>query len=264
MNDLNEIFYQPFVDFLLQPSREKLSTILTQNLGEFDHLDFKAEISINSKLAKHILAFANSRGGAIVFGVIENNDHSLTTQGLSNAKDKAELARGVRKFIPDSVKFHLLDFTFTEKEPQSLTGKTIQVLLVLDNVQYLPFVSKSDGDAINEGNVYVRDGTESRPATHTQLQEIINRRIATSHSTSRELTLKQHLEELQTLYSLIPRQIGGGFTFPMLESLSLALQNSIDSGKPNPDYPKESFEDFLNRAIEIKKKVVIDFLKNKY
>jgi predicted HTH transcriptional regulator len=81
MNEISDSLYQPFSDFFSQPSREKLTAILTQNLGEFDHLDFKAEIFVGSNLAKHILAFANSRGGAIVFGIVENDDRSLDPKG---------------------------------------------------------------------------------------------------------------------------------------------------------------------------------------
>jgi hypothetical protein len=260
MNEISDSLYQPFSDFFSQPSREKLTAILTQNLGEFDHLDFKAEIFVGSNLAKHILAFANSRGGAIVFGIVENDDRSLDPKGLLAPKDKSEVTRGVRRFVPDFIQYHLLDFAFTESTPLKLKGKTFQVLLVPDNPSHLPFVSQADGDGITEGIVYVRDGTESRPATHTKLQEIINRRLATGHSTSRELTLKEHLDDLETLYNLIPRRIGGG-SF-MLDSLASAIQRSmIDPGKPNPNYPQESLPQFLNRAIEVKKKVIIDFLR---
>lgn len=171
MNDVGDILYQPFVDFFTQPSREKLTAILTQNLGEFDHLDFKAEVFVGSKLAKHILAFANSRGGAIVFGIVENDDRSLDPKGLAAPKDKSEVSRGVRRFIPDFTQFYLLDFAFTESIPPTLKGKTFQVLLVPDNASHLPFVSQADGDGINEGIVYVRDGTESRAATHTTTRD---------------------------------------------------------------------------------------------
>jgi len=262
MKDVGDILYQPFADFFSQPTREKLSAILTQNLGEFDHFDFKAEVFLGSKLARHILAFANSGGGAIVFGIVENDDRSVEPKGLASPKDKSEVSRGVRRFLPDSTQFHMLDFAFTESTAPTLKGKTFQVLLVPDNTMHLPFVSQSDGDGISEGIVYVRDGTESRPATHAQLQEIINRRLATRHSTSRELTLKQHLDELEILYNMIPRRVGGG-SAPFGSVLGWAFQSALmDIGKPNPDYPQESMPQFLNRAIEIKKKVILDFLRS--
>jgi hypothetical protein len=162
--------------------------------------------------------------------------------------------------VPDSAQFHLLDFAFTESTPSTLKGKTFQVLLVPDNASHLPFVSQAGGDGITDGIVYLRDGTESRPATHTQLQEIINRRLATGHSTSRELTLKEHLDELSILYNMIPQRIGGG-SLLATSSFTELMKSFEDPGKPNPDYPKESLPHFLNQAIEVKKKVIIEFLK---
>jgi hypothetical protein len=91
MNEIGATLYQPFADFFAQPTRQKLMAILTQNLGEFDHLDFKADVFVGSKLAKHILAFANSSGGAIVFGIVENEDPSLDPKGLATPKDKSEV-----------------------------------------------------------------------------------------------------------------------------------------------------------------------------
>lgn len=262
MASVGDTLFQPFTDFFTQPSREKLSSLLRNNVGEFDHFDFKTELILGSKLARDILAFANSTGGAIVFGVAEDDDRSLDPKGLAGPKDKAEIVRSVRRFLPDSIKFYVLDFAYTESTPAELSGKTFQVLLVPDDATQLPFVSKADGDGITQGSVYVRDGTESRTATHTQLQQLINRRLGTGHSTSRELSLKEHLDELEILFNKIPERIGGG------SLLSVAVAQAIrgammEPGTPNPDYPKESLAQFLNRAVEVKKKVIIDFLRGK-
>lgn len=254
--------FEPFARFFEKPTRPALQTLLQENYGEFDHIDFKSSWTLNSKLAKHVLGFANSGGGVLVVGVHQEEDNSLTPRGLDKLADKAEISQALKRFIPGDVVYCVIDFVFTENDYPNLKGKRFQTLLVEDLPERLPFVCLHDGDNINAGIVYVRDGTESLPANHDTLQRILNRRLATGHSTQRELTLKEHLEELRVLYDLIPRHLVTGLPSAYGSVASIFRMVGAPTA-PNPAYPKESFYQFVARAIEVKKEIVLDFLKNR-
>ena len=79
--------FEGFARFFEQPTREGLRELLKQNFGEQDYLDFKKQWTSLSKIAKHIIAFANSGGGCIVLGVEQTNDE-LEAVGLDSILDK--------------------------------------------------------------------------------------------------------------------------------------------------------------------------------
>ena len=246
---MSETIVQPkglrevFAQFFEQPSRPALRKLLQENFGEFGHLDFKEQWPERPKLARDILGFANSTGGAMVVGVKQSGDNSLSPEGLSELTDKTDIYNAVKKFLPDGLDYTILDFSFNEAEYDAITGKMFQVLLVEDRPEYLPFISIRDGDGIKAGMAYVRHGVSTSVATHDQLQQILNRRIATGYSTDRELTLKEHLDELKALYAYIPRR-----TETPIRSIW-----SVE--------PEESFDAFIARMIDTKKKVIEEFLR---
>jgi predicted HTH transcriptional regulator len=241
----NEVFAQ----FFENPTRSTLRTLLRENLGEFNHIDFKKMWLLDAALARHLLGFANSGGGVIVIGVREEDDKNLAPDGLETLADKTDISNSVKRFLPDTLQYSVLNFRFDESEYAKIKGKQFQVLLIENAPEHLPFVCQADGDKIRKAAIYVRDGVATIEASHEQLQRILNTRIATSHSTDRELTLKDHLDELQILYAMIPRQVGGLFG---LQPIGLST--------PNPSYPKEHLDSFVARMIEAKKKVIEEFL----
>ena len=78
-----------------------------------------------------------------------------------------------------------------------------------------------------------------------QLQKIINRRIATGHSTGRELTLKEHLEELRVLYAEAP-------PVSIMETMAMGYMMSGQG---------EGYRQFISRMIDYKKKIIEEFLR---
>ena len=78
-----------------------------------------------------------------------------------------------------------------------------------------------------------------------QLQEIVNRRIATGYSTGRELTLKEHLEELKVLYAEVRPA-------PMVTIYARAF---TIGGQ------EEDYQAFVRRVIASKKAIVEEFLQ---
>lgn len=243
--------YEVFAEFFEQPTRSRLRELLKNNLGEFNHLDFKEQWlpkEARGKLARDILGFANSGGGVLVIGIKECTDGSLSSVGISKLMDKTDIHNSIKKFVPGDIGYDVYDFSFKESEYAVIKGKKFQVLLVEDRPQRLPFISTVDGTEITSNTIYVRVGVSTSPATHDQVQKILNRRIETGHSTDRELTLKEHLDELKLLYAhMSPSSIP-------IDMIKFVM---------NLHYPDEGYEAFIARMIRSKKKVIEDFLQQR-
>jgi hypothetical protein len=248
--------HEAFAQFFEKPTRPGLRKLLQQNTGEYDHIDFKEGWVLGPKLARHILGFANSQGGALVIGLKEAEDGSIVANGLPSFNDKTDLANSVKRFLPDGVPYEIHNFQHDESEYAAIVGRRFQVLLVDDKPENLPFVCLADGEGIRAGAVYIRDGVATSEASHRLLQQILNRRIATGHSTARQLTLRGHLDELKALYGEISDMI------PNSAALAGGAMRFIFM-MPNPFYPEEGYDKFIARAIEAKKKVIEDYLAEK-
>lgn len=191
--------HESFAKFFAEPSRDALRELLRLNIGETDYLDFKAEWPTIPKLARHILALANSGGGAIVVGVSQSPEGDLIPSGLASLKDKAQLLPPLVSYLPRHLEVVILDFSFSASEYAALVGKSFQVLLVADAPKHLPFLCLKEAEGLRTSVVYVRQGTTSTEAGHAQLQAVINRRIESGHSTQSSLDLDAHLAQLRTL-----------------------------------------------------------------
>ena len=239
--------------FLEEPSREKLRDFIKNNLGEFENCDFKEAWVELTKLARHILALSNSQGGCIIFGVKQKEDNSLEPIGLQEIKDKSEIKKGIAKFIPEKLVYDILDFSYTESDYSKIEGMKFQVVIVQDTPKHIPFVCLGDGDNIQKGAIYVRNKTDSEEASYEKLQDIINRRIETSYSSKSENELEKNLAHLKTLYAMIPEY---HFIHPFLIPM-------IFSNVKNPKYPPESFEDFILKMIDLKKKIIESIVRGR-
>ena len=238
--------------FLNRPDSENLGRLLESRLAESDHLDYKREWPEDQRVAKHILGFANSGGGVMIVGVEQCKDGSLDPIGLTHFRDTTTIHDGVRRFLPDELDFNVGVIDVPDSngaESAEIRGKKFQIVCVADRPEHLPFIADGEsGQKIHRGDVYVRNGAATRRATHNQLQKIVNRRIATGHSTGRELTLKEHLEELRVLYAEVP-PVSRWSTITMVSMMSMM------------DTQEESYREFIGRMIAYKKKIIEEFLQ---
>lgn len=240
---------EDFAKFFESPSREGLRDLLQRQVGELDYFDFKRDWPAFSKVSRHILGLANSGGGCLIIGVEENDDKTFNPIGVEAFRDKAEIQRGVRKFLPNQLKYLVLDFSYQDSEYPKIIGKKFQVLLVEDAPEYIPFVGKSDGDGIRKNAIYIRHGTNSEEAHYEALQDIVNRRIETGYSSSGEFDISKHLSELNALYGYIEPARNPYEGFEYYENLPPYFES-------NPMYPEESFEEFVSKMIEQKKMLI--------
>jgi predicted HTH transcriptional regulator len=198
-------WHEEFARFFETPSREALRDLLRGHVGELNCYDFKGTWPTYPKVARHILGLANSSGGCLILGVEEKEDKTFEPVGVDMLRDKADIYKGIQKFISGQLKHEILDFSYDASEYPKMVGKKFQVLIVEDTPRYIPFVAMSDGDGIRKNAIYVRHGTSSEEANYEELQDMFNRRIETEYSSKYEFDLSKHLSELNILYRNIPR-----------------------------------------------------------
>jgi len=192
-------WYEQFACFFENPSREGLRDLLRDQVGELDVCDFKREWPDFPSLARHILGLANSGGGCLVIGVEERPDGTFDPVGVDEFRDKADVHKGIQKFIPSQLRCEVVDFSYEASEYPRIEGKKFQVVFVDDCPEYVPFIARANGQGIRENAIYVRRGTSTEEANYEELQEIINRRLRTGYCT-KEFSLDRHLAELRILY----------------------------------------------------------------
>lgn len=258
MPQMKDKFYD---EFLKVPSKDNFRKFLTQTCGELDEIDYKSEWIDKGSLAKIVLAMANSNGGIIIIGVRENEDGTLTPQGIDKFKDKATVNNEISRFISPSLDYEIFDFSYDTSEYSAIQGKLFQILLVHSTPERLPFISLNETKGIDKDVIYVRRGTKCEKATEKDIENILSNRIKYTYSPSTHLTLEQHLKQLKLLYNEIPSSLrtlvkkdDNISVASVITAFSTAIYgNNEYELKDNPDYPDETYTDFIKRMIEAKK-----------
>lgn len=243
-------------DFLQDPSREKFVDLVLNGDGEQNNLDFKEKWIEYQKISELILGIANSGGGTIIFGISELSDGTFENKGLDKLEDKANIESKVRKFLPDVVKFEVLDFDFSGEVYSKLKNKLFQVMMIYSENELLPYIWNKDSNDSEIGTVFIRRGTKTCKANGHELKELIEKRIRSTYSEGSSLELKEHLGQLKVLYESINRN---KTNYTWANNLGNALQGLISplaahiTTEENVNYPKEEFEEFICRMISQKK-----------
>lgn len=234
--------HEGFATFFENPRKDYLRELVKDNLGETDYLDFKESWIEYSKLAKHILALANSGGGVVVFGIKENGDGTNNPKGLKKLNDKSDISKKLSKYLPSIIIWEVFDFSYDESEYQKLIGKKFQVLMVEYNPECIPVLAKCAGENIKNNAIYIRDQTNTTEANHDALQTLLNRRIK-SNRANKAIALSEHLLQLKELY-----KASNSYT------LSIYGLDNLTGYFNNPAYSK--YEDFIKELVEEKKQVI--------
>lgn len=255
-------FHESITKFFEEPTREKFRELVQFNTGEYDNLDFKKEWPESSKLAKHVLAFANSGGGIIIMGIEETDEKLLISCGVERIKDKATINSQLEQYLPTGLDYSIHDFSYSSSDYVELIGKSFQVMIVEYSPKLIPFISTKEGNGIKENSIYIRQGTSSILANYDQLQSVLNKRISTNYNTSSEIELEEHLAQLKILYDKIEKNVyvfdeenEKGIGKFLLQFSKVMSSNLIGERKalPNPNYPPEDYEEFISKMIEKKK-----------
>lgn len=253
-------------EFLKEPTKDKFRSFLKDTCGEMDEIDFKSEWITKGHLAKTLLAMANSHGGIIVVGAKEESDGRINPFGISEFKDKADINNEISKYIPSELDYEIFNYSYDSSEYEAMKNKKFQLLIVHDTPDRLPFISRSETDGLDRDTIYIRRGTKCEKATASEIEKLLADKIATIFKETSNLSLDQHLKQLKILYNELPRKINvlvrkgkPSVTELGLQALAKSMAN-VFKGEPdeydeidNPDYPKETYEKFIGRMIEIKK-----------
>ena len=236
--------------FFTSPSKDNLPAILSAD-KEYDYLDFKSEWHERSQLARHILAFSNSGGGAIIIGVEEAGDKSLESSGVADPLDESDFGNKVEKYLPDSAHdvYSLETFTYGEVYDDGISGRTFQALFINGAGERAPLVATNAGKNIDEGSIYVRRNTKSSVANYEEVQSLLRRRRE-SGVEKETAELHEELRQLKTLYNEIDRKK----TISSLAALAGALNTfPHEETRPNPHYPNQDYEEYISHLIKEKK-----------
>ena len=256
-----------FFDLIVKnPSRDGFKTFLKESCGELDNIDFKEKWITKGKLAKIMLAMANTGGGVIVLGIQENKDDNYLAVGIDELKDAADVEKEIKKLVPRNLSYSVLNFIYDDEIYGEYAGKKFQAIIIADAPEQLPFFSIGASDDIEKDCVYVRRGTSSEKASARDFETMIQRKLENVFKESNDLSLKEHLEQLQFLYDSIPQKKrilvkkGNRFVGAMegLQALSERMTEIFGEPDqyeevPNENYPSEDYEQFLVRMIEKKK-----------
>lgn len=256
-----------FFDLIVKnPSRDGFKTFLKESCGELDNIDFKEKWITKGKLAKIKLAMANTGGGVIVLGIQENKDDIYLAVGIDELKDAADVEKEIKKLVPRNLSYSVLNFIYDDEIYGEYAGKKFQAIIIADAPEQLPFFSIGASDDIEKDCVYVRRGTSSEKASARDFETMIQRKLENVFKESNDLSLKEHLEQLQFLYDSIPQKKrvlvkkGNRFVGAMegLQALSERMTEIFGEPDqyeevPNENYPSEDYEQFLVRMIDKKK-----------
>lgn len=237
-----------FSEFFAQPSKETLRPLLQLSVGETNNIDYKEVWPEKGKLAKHVLALANSGGGVLVVGVTDGEVYNSV--GLKELKDKTDIGKQLSNYIPKSLSFEVFDFDYGSSENSDLKGKKFQVLIVESDPKNLPYLAVKSADDLKNNAVYVRRDCSSTEAGHLELQALLDSRIATQAATKRLLDLEEHCEQLKVLYGQVknPEQSAA---FLLGGAIGRLLSTDILGAGINPR--KNPYKDFIEECIEKKK-----------
>jgi hypothetical protein len=150
---------------------------------EHEHLDYKEDLDINTtfgivSIAKDMLAMSNSGGGNIVIGVDKNfNKKGLD---LSFRVDEADFRNKISKYFNPKIGFAFKEFT---RDINNIQRKFAIISILPSDELVLPIKDgnyERNGRQMCEfrcGDIYIRDGSESKRADYFEVRRIINRLV---------------------------------------------------------------------------------------
>lgn len=156
--------------------------------GESNNVEFKEKLPEKSiKYMKSVVAFANSKGGKILFGV---EDGSCKVIGIED-ENLFTTIDAITNAISDSCEPSI----FPDISLQTIDGKTIIVVEILEGRQR-PYYIKSLG---KEEGVFIRVAGTSRPADEYMIKELLFEGNNRSYDQSICIGLEININDIQKL-----------------------------------------------------------------
>lgn len=170
------------LDELFQISADGNSFIAKAENEEIEH---KRSYSFNANVAKTCAAFANNRGGYIIFGV---DNRSAKLEGLSHSNAKKFREYDLRKATQQLHRYFDPNITIDKRHGEFM-GKSYGIITVYESdVKPIMSINKDDDADLDDGVIYYRYGAESKRIRSSDLQRIISDRIQKSMERIASLT----------------------------------------------------------------------------
>jgi hypothetical protein len=166
---------------LVIPELKKLAEVATE---ESDQIDFKQEFSPDKKAAfwaetvKDIVAFANTRGGIIVFGLSDfGNDANIDCSSLLTF-DNASLTDQIRKYTDfDLNGLSIVEIERIGKKFPAIVIPPVSVPIVFTHVGTYEVAEGKQKTAFSKGTIYFRHGSKSEPCNREDISKCIDRNL---------------------------------------------------------------------------------------
>lgn len=248
---------------LTEPTLDHFREFIKEQTGEHDAIDFKEQWIDRVSLVKEMVSIANTGGGVIIFGVKENKDNTFDPSGLEVLKDKNQISNDIKGFISSNLKYYVYDFEYSSAEYEKLQGRKFQMIHIENTPGSVPFLVKREGgdgnNKVFSDRIYIRKGTSCESANEEEIRNLIERRIEHIGQPLNSLNFKNHLEQLEILYSKIERNKATYRNSGVFDCFSdFKNKMSIFTGGreiiPNPLYPDKDYEEYISDIISKKKK----------
>lgn len=232
--------------------RVLLKQIVDNSIGESNELDFKEKIIKEDKVAKLILAMANSGSGAVIFGITDKGEpNGLAVEEI---KDITQFQEKIASYIPANLIYHFQQITLSENEIYGeLSGKNFIVLQVPKQYRYAPYLPKKESESLKLNVVYVRKNASVTAVTNEGLEEIFRLRIIEQYEDMSNIELDEHIEQLKVLYNSISISKGLIQNQQLVDSFRAMTQAF---SVRNIHYPEEEFDEFISSMIKKKKRKI--------
>jgi hypothetical protein len=165
-------------------SREELIALASQTDSENEFVDFKREYSplkgaaFWAETVKDIVAFSNSGGGVLVFGVEDNGTKSDFNCEELLKLDSAKLVDQVRKYTDfNHAGLSISSVRRFGVEFPAIIVLPVSPLLVFTKVGTYEVEQAKQKTAFSLGTIYVRHGSKSEPILRSDLHAWINREV---------------------------------------------------------------------------------------
>ncbi|MBE9466504.1 ATP-binding protein [Dyadobacter subterraneus] len=157
---------------LFQANLNFSTSLLTTNLEESDQIEFKQSLhtvsnTVDKKYIKPITAFANNKGGFLIYGI--NPDRELV--GIKDDQenlDNSYFSTTTRLGIDGTLEFSF----FTQRYLNKIIG-----FLIIQEAKSKPIIAKVDTGEIKMGDIFYRYPAQSTRITASDLRSIINEEI---------------------------------------------------------------------------------------
>ncbi len=176
-------------------------------------------------------------------------------------KDPTDYERKLDALLPHTLLYYPQQLLFSDDNfYKEFTGKVFLIIQVPKQYRYVPFFAKKESVKLKTNEVYIRKNTSTVTANNEDLEKMIQLRLLEQYDDLSSLSLDEHLNQLKLLYSKLSKTIEEdteeNFVLFHSEHGSRFGLLPLAALEDNPNYPQESYDEFLSKIITKKKKKI--------